>query len=60
MARGPLRHRAQCSRIGCIGFRPALAAAVIEHRRFMFFHSFETQCVTMAVIHVLHALKFKL
>jgi len=38
----------------------ASAAALIEHGRFMFLHSFETKCVNMAVICVLHAFELKI
>jgi len=38
----------------------ASAAALVEHGIFMFLHSFETKCVNMAVVCVLHALKLKI
>ena len=38
----------------------ASAAALNDHRRFLFLYSFKTKCVNMAVIHVLYALNLKL
>jgi len=38
----------------------ASGATLIEHRTFMFLRSFKTQCFSMAVIYVLHALKLKI
>ena len=35
MARGPLRRGAQCSRIGCIGLRPALMTATVSGTEFI-------------------------
>jgi len=38
----------------------ASAAALNDHRRFLFLYSFKTKCVNIAVIHVLYALNLKL